>query len=113
MKNKSQKSKVKSQKLRKGDEVKVVMGKDKGKTGKIEKVFPKMGKVLVTGVNQYKRHMKKRAQNQPSEIATITKPLPVASVALICPKCNLPTRVGFSFEDNKKRRICKKCQQML
>ena len=100
-------------KLKKGDKVKVVMGKDKGKTGKIEKVFPKMGKVLVTGVNQYKRHMKKRAQNQPSEIATITKPLPVSSVALICPKCNLPTRVGYTEYNGKKERSCKKCQQKI
>ena len=108
-----QKVKGKSQKLKKGDEVKVVMGKDKGKTGKIEKVFPEIGKVLVSGVNQYKRHMKARSQNQPSEIATITKPLPVASVLLVCPKCHLPTRVGYTFEDDKKRRVCKKCQQVL
>ncbi len=112
----SSKFKVQSSKftkLREGDEVKVVLRKDKGKTGKIEKVFPTDGKVLVSGVNQYKRHMKARSQSQPSEIATITKPLPVASVLLVCPKCHLTTRVGYAIEDNKKRRICKKCQQVL
>ena len=62
-------------KLKKGDLVKVVLGKDKGKQAKIEKILPKIDKVLVTGVNQYKRHLKARAQGQSSEIVTITKPL--------------------------------------
>lgn len=98
-------------KIKKGDNVKVVAGKDKGKTGKVEKTFPKVGKVLVLGVNQYKRHVK-ASQNKPSEIATITKPLPIAAIQLICPKCNLPTRVGYVLgKTNKKERICKKCQQ--
>lgn len=98
-------------KIKKGDEVKVTIGKDKGKTGKVEKVFPKSDKVLILGMNQYKRHLKARSQNQPSEIATITKPLPIANVLLVCPKCHLPTRVGYAFENKKKTRICKKCKQ--
>lgn len=98
-------------KLKKDDLVKVVRGKDQGKTGKIEKVLSKVNKVLVVNANQYKRHLKARSQRQPSKIATITKPLPLENVILVCPKCNLPTRVGFSFEDNKKIRICKKCKQ--
>lgn len=97
----------------KGDEVQVVVGKDKGKTGKIEKLFPRLGKVLVTGINQYKRHMKARSQRQPSEIITITKPLPVANVQLVCPKCKLITRIGYSFENDQKARICRKCKQLL
>lgn len=99
-------------KLKKGDEVRVIAGKDKGKTGKIEKVFPKVDKVLVLGINQYKRHLKARSQSQPSEIITKTLPLSIVNVRLICPKCHLPTRVGFSFED-KKTRICKKCNQAI
>lgn len=100
-------------KLRKGDEVKVVVGKDKGKTGKIEKVFPKTGKVLVIGVNQYKRHMKARSERQPSEIITLTKPLPISNVAFVCPKCHLITRIGYSLENDKKVRICAKCKQII
>ncbi len=100
-------------KLRKGDSVKVVSGKDKGKTGKVEKVFPETSKVLVTGVNQYKRHMKARSQNQKSEITTITKPLPVAAVMFVCPKCHENARIGYAIENDKKGRICKKCQQMI
>lgn len=99
-------------KLLKGDEVKIVLGKDKGKTGKIEKVFMKTESAMVTGVNQYKRHMKARAQGQTSEIVTITKPLAIAKVQLICPKCKKITRVGYSFKEGSKHekvRVCKKC----
>lgn len=100
-------------KLRKGDTVKVVLGKDSGKTGKIERVLSKEAKVIVEGMNQYKRHMKARSQTQPAEIVTLTKPLPVANVALICPKCNKPTRVGYIIEKETKNRTCKKCHQKI
>lgn len=97
-------------KLIKGDLVKIVRGKDKGKTGKIEKVFTKEEKVLVEGVNQFKRHVKARQQGQQSEIVTITKPLGIANVALICPKCKEQTRVGYVISKETKQRICKKCK---
>jgi large subunit ribosomal protein L24 len=98
-------------KLKKGDTVKVVAGKDSGKTGKIEKVMPKLAKVVVEGMNQYKRHVKSRMPGQKSEIITLTKPLPVANVQLICPKCKKPTRVGYKLLKDDKTRICKKCNQ--
>lgn len=100
-------------KLKKGDEVKVVQGKDNGKTGKIEKVYSREHKVLITGVNQFKRHVKARAQTQKSEIITITKPLPVANVALLCPKCKKQTRVGYMMDGDSKVRICRKCGKQL
>ena len=96
-------------KIKKGDTVKVLIGKDKGKEGKIEKIYPKGNRVLILGVNEYKRHVKSRAKNQKSEIITITKPLPVSNVALVCPKCKKPTRVGYKITNNKKVRICRKC----
>jgi large subunit ribosomal protein L24 len=98
-------------KLIKGDTVKVVAGKDSGKTGKIERVHAVSGKVLVEGINQYKRHIKAKMQGQKSEIITITKPLPVSNVALICPKCKKQTRVGFKMLKDSKVRICKKCSK--
>jgi large subunit ribosomal protein L24 len=98
-------------KIKKGDQVKVVRGKDSGKTGSVDKVLSREEKVLVIGVNQYKRHMKARTQNKPSEIVTLTKPLPVSNVRLICPKCKLPTRVGYSMQKDKKVRICRRCEQ--
>ncbi len=97
-------------KLKKGDNVLVVRGKDKGKQGKVDQVFSKEGKVLVENINLFKRHLKARLQNQKSEIVTISKPLPVSNVALVCPKCNLPTRIGYKSEKGKKLRICRKCQ---
>src|SRR3989344_2020835 len=100
-------------KLKKGDNVKIVLGKDRNKSGKIEKVFGKLGKVLVTGINQYKRHLKSRSQGQPSEIVTITKPLPLQNVALICGHCKLPTRIGFRMDKNDKIRICRKCDKKI
>lgn len=100
-------------KFKKGDTVKIVAGKDKGKTGTIEKVLPRVSKVLVTGINQFKRHIKARTQNQVSEITTITKPITVASVMFVCPKCHLEARIGFVNQDGKKERMCKKCQQQI
>jgi large subunit ribosomal protein L24 len=97
-------------KLKKGDLVTVVRGKDNGKTEKIVKVFTKEGKVLVEGINQYKRHVKSRMPGQNSEIITLTKPLAIASVRLVCPKCKKLTRVGYKFLKDEKVRICKKCK---
>ena len=96
-------------KLKKGDTVKVIRGKDNEKVGKVEKVFSKEAKVLVDGVNQYKKHVKARMQGQKSEIVTVTKPLPFANVALLCPKCKQPTRVGIKVLKDSKVRVCKKC----
>jgi large subunit ribosomal protein L24 len=100
-------------KLHKGDTVKVVTGKENGKTGKIERVFAKESKVLVEGLNQVKRHMKARSQTQPAEIVMLTKPLAVANVALMCPHCKQPTRVGYVTEKGVKSRMCRKCDKKI
>lgn len=100
-------------KLKKDDSVKVVSGKDKGKVGKVLKIYSKEGKVLVENVNQYKRHLKKKTQGEKSEIVTLTKPLPVSNLSLICPKCNKVTRVGFRVDKEKKVRFCKKCDKTI
>lgn len=100
-------------KIKTGDTVQIVRGKDAGKTGKVEKVFEKELKLLVENMNQYKRHLKARSQTQPAEIITITKPLPVANVQLICPKCKKLTRIGYVIEKNEKVRICRKCEGRL
>lgn len=97
-------------KLKKGDLVTVVRGKDNGKTEKIVKVFTKEDKVLVESVNQYKRHVKSRMQGEKSEIITITKPLAVANVRLVCPKCKKLTSVGYKMLKEEKVRFCKKCK---
>lgn len=98
-------------KLKKGDSVKVTTGKDKGKQGEIQRVYPAREMVLVSGVNEYKRHVKKNLTGQKSEIVTITKPLDVAKVALICPKCKKETRVGYVTGKSGKVRVCRKCNK--
>ncbi len=98
-------------KLLKGDTVNVLRGKDSGKTGKVERVFSKTGKVVVEGVNQYKRHVKGRMPGQKSEIITLTKPMSAANVVLVCPKCKKATRVGYKVLKGDKTRVCKKCKK--
>lgn len=91
----------------------VTVGKDKGRKGKIENVFPKDDTVVVAGINVFKRHMKKRDEKHPGGIVDITVPVGVSKLALVCPKCNQPTRVGYLVVKGEKERICRKCQQKL
>ena len=100
-------------KLIRGDEVEIIRGKDKGRRGKIEKVFPKLSEVLIPGQNLYKKHMKRRSQRQPSEIITLTKPLSLSNVALVCPNCKKLTRVGYKLNKDEKKRICLKCKKAI
>lgn len=100
-------------KLKKGDEIIVILGKDKGKKGKIEKVFPKDSTVKIPDINVYKKHEKKRDDQHPGGIIAFNKPLNVSKVALICPKCGKMTRVGYRIIKNVKERFCKKCEQTI
>ena len=74
-------------KFKKNDEVKITIGKDRGKTGKITEVFPKENKILIAGLNVYKRHVKPQGQNKPGGIIDISKSLAMGNIALVCPKC--------------------------
>lgn len=98
-------------KLKKGDSVKIMAGKDRGKTGTVEKVFADRNRVAIAGVNVYKRHTKPRAEGQKGGIIDFIRPLPVANVALICPKCKQPTRIGQRVTFEEKVRMCRKCEQ--
>lgn len=95
--------------FKKGDEVIITAGKDKGKKAKIEKVYSEDSKVLLPGLNVFKRHVKKRDENNPGGIIPLSRPLPVGNIALVCPKCGKQTRIGFKKTDKEKVRICKKC----
>ncbi len=97
-------------KIRKGDTIIVTAGKDKGKKGKIEAVFPEEETIAVAGVGMYKRHMKKRDEKHPGGIIDMTRPIPVANVALVCPTCKQQTRVGHLVTKGEKIRICRKCE---
>ena len=100
-------------KVRKGDTVQVMIGKDKGKKGEIIKVLPSKSMVVVQNVNQYKRHIKSRQQGQKSEIVVITKPLHVSKVALIDVKKKKPTRVGYKVVKGQKERISRMSKEKI
>lgn len=100
-------------KIKKGDTIIVVTGKDKGKKGKVDKVFPKTSSVLVAGINNMKRHRKKRDEQNPGGIVDIHLPIAESKVAVVCPACGQPTRVGFLMSKGDKERICRKCQQKI
>jgi len=97
-------------KFKVGDKVKVAAGKDKGREGTIERIYPEKSLALVPEVNMFKKHVK-GSQGQKGGIYDIPRPLSFAKIALICPKCKKQTRVGFSTIDNQKKRICKKCKR--
>ncbi|MDT7868240.1 MAG: 50S ribosomal protein L24 [Candidatus Pacebacteria bacterium] len=99
------------QKIKKGDTVLVVKGKDKGKKGKVIKVIPKEARIIVEGVNLVKKHLKPKRVGEKGKIVEIPAPLSWANVRLICPSCSKPTKVGFRFEGEKKVRYCKKCNK--
>jgi large subunit ribosomal protein L24 len=97
-------------KIKKGDKVKVLTGKDRGKTGNVTRVLPTAGKVIVDGVNVAKKHQKATRATMQGGIIDKDMPLPIANVALICTNCGKPTRVGYKIDgDGTKVRVCKKC----
>lgn len=96
-------------KLRKGDNVIVLSGNDKGKTGEVLEVTPKSEKVIVKGVNIRKKHVKPRRAGEEGGIIASEFPISSSKVNVVCPKCGKATRIGYILEDGKKERICKKC----
>jgi large subunit ribosomal protein L24 len=97
-------------KFKVGDTVKITSGKDKGREGKIERIFPKTGRALIPGMNLYKKHVK----NQPGRkggIFEIPRSLPFSKLSVMCPKCKKAIRVGFKIVGKEKVRVCKKCRR--
>lgn len=98
-------------KLKKGDTVLIISGKDKGKKAKILKSFPKEDRILVEGVNLRKKHQKPKKGGEKGQIVQLPASIDVSNAQIICSKCGKPTRIGLKVEGDKKLRICKKCQQ--
>ncbi|MEK9154916.1 MAG: 50S ribosomal protein L24 [Patescibacteria group bacterium] len=97
-------------KLKKDDKVKIITGKDKNKAGKVLKVFPKERRILIEGLNIYKKHARPKKQGEKGQVITVSRPINASNVMLICPSCGKSSRTGLLFEQNKKFRICKKCR---
>lgn len=97
-------------KIKKGDTVQVISGKDKGKKGRVVLAFPRRDKLQVEGVNKVIRHTKPKKEGEKGQRVEIFALLHLSNVMLVCPKCGKPTRVGYKvLEKGKKKRICKKC----
>ena len=95
--------------IKKGDKVIVISGREKGKTGKVMRTFPAEGTVLVEGVNMVKRHTRPRKQGEPGGIITKEIAIRACKVQTVCPKCDKPTRIGYTVDEKGKTRVCKKC----
>jgi large subunit ribosomal protein L24 len=97
-------------KIKKGDRVRVLTGKDRGKEGNVLVAFPDRGKVLVEGVNIVHKHRKPRSMQEPGGIVNQEMPVDVSNVGLLCGTCSAPRRVGYRFDpDGTKIRICRTC----
>ncbi len=101
-------------KIRRDDVVFVISGKDKGKTGKVIKVFPEAGRAIVEKINLVKKHMRKTKQDQQAGIVHVERPVHISKLMIFCKTCNKPVRVNFkSLKDNKKVRDCNKCKETI
>ncbi len=98
-------------KIKKGDTVEVITGKDRGRRGKVERALPREQRVVVSGLNLVRKHKKSRGQEDPGGIIEMPAPVHVSNVMLVCPKCGLKTRVGHQISEGVKKRICRECEQ--
>lgn len=96
-------------KLKKGDMIKIITGKEKGKTGKVIKVVLKDSKVLIEGLNLYKKHIRPKTKEEKGQTVLVPRPISASNVMLLCPGCNKTVRAGYRFHDTYKVRVCKKC----
>jgi large subunit ribosomal protein L24 len=100
-------------KIKKNDLVKMLAGKDSGKTGKVLRVYPIEQKVVVDGLNMLKKHNKPKKEGAKGQIVEIPRKIDISNAMLICPKCGKATRVEYKIEGDKKIRVCKKCKAEL
>lgn len=96
-------------KVHKGDNVRIIAGKDRGKTGKVVRVFPERDRVVVDGVHMQKHHVRPRRAGQKGEMVQIAGPIHASNVQIVCGSCGKATRIGYRLEGEKKTRACKKC----
>lgn len=97
-------------KIKKGDQVKIMAGKDRGKTGAVLKVFLDAEKVMVEGVNLYKKRSRPKKQGEKGETVQVPRPMHASNVMMVCVNCKEPSRMGYRREGEKKYRYCKRCE---
>ncbi len=96
-------------KIKKGDTVLIISGKDKGKKGKVLEVFPKEARVVVERVNLRKKHQRPKKSGEKGQIVEMSGAISVSNVKLVCPKCGKAVKTSYKILKNSKVRICKKC----
>lgn len=99
-------------KIRRGDKVQVMVGRDKGKRGEVRQVWRGRGLVLVSGVNLYKKHLK-NTDRRKGGVVERERPILIGKVMLLCPHCGKPTRAAFQLSPSRKKRLCRHCQAEL
>lgn len=97
-------------KIKKNDQVKIKAGKDKGKTGKVLRVFAPEKKITIEGLNIVKKHTRPKKEGEKGQRIEVPGKINISNVMLVCPKCGKPARVGYKKTDAGKFRVCKKCQ---
>lgn len=100
-------------KIKKGDTVLIIAGKDRGRKGKVLRALPQKGRILVEGINIHKKHAKPRKGGQKGQIMEIPLPIVVSTAKIVCAKCGKATRIGYRVKGAKKYRICKECNSEL
>jgi len=101
-------------KIKKGDKVKIIAGKDRGKEGKVLMVFPEKERLTVEGLNLVVKHMRPRRGGEKGQRIQFPASMNFSNILLICGKCNKPTRVGYKILENKKKvRMCKQCNEVI
>lgn len=98
-------------KIKKGDTVLIISGKDKGRKSKVLEVLPKEQRIVIEGVNIRKKHVRPRKTGEKGQIIETPGPVHISNLKLICLKCGKATRVEYKIVEKKKYRICKKCGQ--
>jgi large subunit ribosomal protein L24 len=96
--------------IRKDDEVQVIHGKDRGSRGRVVRVLPREGRVMVEGIARAKKHSRPSKRRQQGGIIDIEQFVDISNLAIVCKSCEQPTRVGHRIEDGEKVRICRKCE---
>jgi large subunit ribosomal protein L24 len=96
--------------IKKDDEIQVVTGKDRGVRGRVVRVLPREGRIMVEGVARAKKHSRPSKRRQQGGIVDIEQFVDISNVQIVCKSCGQPTRVGHRFEGTKKLRVCRKCE---
>lgn len=108
-------------KIKTNDQVKIIAGKDKGKTGKVQQVFPDRNRASVEGANLLVKHLRPSRKGEKGQRVEFAAPINMSNLLLLCPKCGKPTRVSMTTtvigdgenKTSKKLRTCKKCQKLI